>query len=214
MSLPLFSSRFVFRNSDIFEEGGFDSAPFQADYGMTTIYDIPKPVYRAFELLHWSGDTRLGVTPTGSIGNADVLSTRNSTHLQIYVSNFNTWGKPIQTETVCVTLTGLTFINRSAPTATLTRIDENSANAIKTWEAMGSPAYPTPAQIDAMYKASLMKTSTINYEFRFAITRAARTLRKIPNEPFLTVFAFQCWQGLVPRRRAATWRRSYCCSFE
>jgi xylan 1,4-beta-xylosidase len=151
--------------SDIFEEGGFDSAPYQSNYGMTTIYDIPKPVYRAFELLHWSGDTRLAVVPPTVPGNLDVLATRNTTHLQLYVTNFNTWGKPIKAARACITLTGLSYVNRSVPTATLHRIDDHSGNGIKAWEAMGSPAYPTPAQIHAMYEASMMKTSTTSYEY-------------------------------------------------
>ena len=37
--------------SDIFEEGGFNSVPFNNGYGMQTIRGIKKPIYRAMELL-------------------------------------------------------------------------------------------------------------------------------------------------------------------
>jgi beta-xylosidase len=42
--------------------------------------------------------------------------------------------------------------------ATLQQINEQSANPIKTWLAMGSPEYPTQAQLQQIYEASVMKT--------------------------------------------------------
>lgn len=43
--------------SDIFEEGGLWSTPFGGpqQWGLLDIYGVPKPSYRAFQLLHRSG---------------------------------------------------------------------------------------------------------------------------------------------------------------
>ena len=42
--------------SDIFEENYFSSIPFHGGFGLLNIYGIPKPSYRAFELLHRLGE--------------------------------------------------------------------------------------------------------------------------------------------------------------
>ncbi|MGH2542642.1 MAG: GH39 family glycosyl hydrolase, partial [Ardenticatenaceae bacterium] len=47
--------------SDIFEENYFPSVPFHGGFGLLNIHGIPKPVYRAFELLHHLGTERLPV---------------------------------------------------------------------------------------------------------------------------------------------------------
>ena len=41
--------------SDIFDENYFSSKPFHGGFGLLNIYGIPKPAYRAFELLHKLG---------------------------------------------------------------------------------------------------------------------------------------------------------------
>src|SRR5476651_1687358 len=38
--------------SDIFEENYFSSLPFHGGFGLLNIYGVPKPSYRAYELLH------------------------------------------------------------------------------------------------------------------------------------------------------------------
>jgi len=45
----------------VFEEGGLPQLEFRNIYGSMTIGGVPKPVWRAFQLLHeHAGDTRLG----------------------------------------------------------------------------------------------------------------------------------------------------------
>lgn len=41
--------------SDIFEETGFNTVPFHDGYGLLSWQGIPKPAYRAFQLLHSLG---------------------------------------------------------------------------------------------------------------------------------------------------------------
>jgi xylan 1,4-beta-xylosidase len=145
--------------SDIFEEGGFDSSPFQSmygsRYGLETIYNIPKPAYRAFELMHWSGSSRLQATQTDPNENVQILATQNATHINVYLVNFATRNHSIETETITVTVAGAS-VQSSLANLYVTRIDENNANPINSWIAMGSPMYPTKAQNAAMYAASLL----------------------------------------------------------
>lgn len=41
--------------SDIFEENYFPSVPFHGGFGLLNLHGIPKPTYRAFQLLHHLG---------------------------------------------------------------------------------------------------------------------------------------------------------------
>ena len=45
--------------SDIFEENGQRPGEFYGGFGLMTLHDIPKPVYRVFQLMHELGDERL-----------------------------------------------------------------------------------------------------------------------------------------------------------
>ena len=47
--------------SDIFEENYFSSKPFHGGFGLLNIYGIPKPAYRAYEILHKLGTDILKV---------------------------------------------------------------------------------------------------------------------------------------------------------
>ena len=44
--------------TDLFEENYFPSVPFHGGFGLLNLHGVPKPVYRAFELLHRLGDER------------------------------------------------------------------------------------------------------------------------------------------------------------
>src|SRR5205085_8764994 len=45
--------------TDIFEENYFPSVPFHGGFGLLNLHGIPKPTYRAFELLHRIGNELL-----------------------------------------------------------------------------------------------------------------------------------------------------------
>lgn len=56
-NLPLYS---YWTFSDIFEEGGLSSKPFDSDtFGIQTIHGIPKPAYRALQLLNGASDKQV-----------------------------------------------------------------------------------------------------------------------------------------------------------
>src|SRR5207302_6970883 len=73
--------------SDLFEESYFPSMPFHGGFGLLNLHGIPKPTYRAFELLHRLGSELLHVegrhATVDSWGIQDRKSTRlNSSHVK------------------------------------------------------------------------------------------------------------------------------------
>mmetsp|Transcript_44985 Transcript_44985/g.106848 ORF Transcript_44985/g.106848 Transcript_44985/m.106848 type:complete len:629 (+) Transcript_44985:110-1996(+) len=84
--------------TDIFEETWMRSAPFQNGYGLMTIHGVPKPSWRAFELLADAGSRRLevrGAAPQDAHSTISVLATTGQASfpssgqlLSIYVSDW------------------------------------------------------------------------------------------------------------------------------
>jgi xylan 1,4-beta-xylosidase len=133
--------------TDIFEEGYFPSVPFHGGFGLLNLHGVPKPTYRAFELLGRLGDALLSVE--GTHPTVDAWASRCGDVLTVLLANHNLPQQRIEPVTVHVELEGL------APrSATVERIDEDHANAKKTWQAMGSPEYPTAGQVEELEKAS------------------------------------------------------------
>ena len=52
--------------TDIFEEPGMDSNPYAETFGMITKWGVPKPAYRAMQMLSWLPPTGLPVTVTAA----------------------------------------------------------------------------------------------------------------------------------------------------
>jgi len=149
--------------SDIFEEEGFDATPFHGGYGLQNIYGIPKPAFRAFELLHETGSHRFPVILNNSTtSTAGGILTVNATHVHLLLYNHNVTGGAIKTENICVLIQGINSEKKIHPI--LRRIDENNANPIAIWKKMGSPMYPTLSQNKEMMEASEMVHINIDYE--------------------------------------------------
>jgi len=146
--------------SDIFEEGGFNSMPFNRGYGLQTIYNIDKPSFKAFELLHESGEIQFAVD--GSHPTAGMIMTTNSTHYHILMYNHNIPNASIETVNMTISIAGLSDV--SNPQATLRRIDEDNCNPISVWNDMGMPEYPSNKQIKMMQEQSEFVHYPISYQ--------------------------------------------------
>jgi len=160
--------------SDIFEEQGFDSTPYNQKFGMETIYHIPKPSYRAFELLHRLGDQAFPMTASeNSTVTAYAITAEGSAHFDIMLSNYNYYNHPIFAHTVTVTLNNAPSLNVNA---SLRRIDDIHANGENAWIAAGSPMYPNLLQVNEMLLASQVRVEPITLtisgvnQYEFAIT--------------------------------------------
>jgi xylan 1,4-beta-xylosidase len=127
--------------SDIFDENYFCSIPFHGGFGLMTIHGIPKPAYRAYELLHRLGKELL--TVEGAHPTVDVWMAKGPNVLHILLTNSALPRHPVRTEAVRLLLNN-TFTIKGAY---IERIDDNHANATGAWEAMGKPGYLSSAQV-------------------------------------------------------------------
>lgn len=141
--------------SDLFEEHGQVTGEFRGGFGLQTIHGIPKPVYRAFEVLHQLGTKRLPtVEEQGTVGILPAMG-RNG-ELCILAYNQQMLDRPVAEEKV-----ELHIKNISGVSARIQRIDDAHANAKKVWEEMGAPVYPSAAQVEILKKASMLKEEAL-----------------------------------------------------
>jgi xylan 1,4-beta-xylosidase len=134
--------------SDIFEENYFPSRPFHGGFGLLNLHGIPKPSYRAFELLHRLGDELLLVD--GSHETVDAWVVRKGHSLTVLLTNRQLPRHPVKTEQVQVKLS-------NAPRgcyAYAERIDDSHANAKRAWREMGEPEYLSAAEVEHLREAS------------------------------------------------------------
>lgn len=141
--------------SDIFEEWPFKSAPFSSGFGLQTIYSIPKPSFRAFQLLHRAGSLRYNIPSFSTI---DFYATVNATHTTVLISNWNTSSSPISSHSFSLDLSPITNHRNGI----IERIDSDNANAQATWIAQGSPMYPSKSQIQSQFISSLLVPRSIS----------------------------------------------------
>jgi xylan 1,4-beta-xylosidase len=145
--------------TDIFEENYFPSVPFHGGFGLLTLHGIPKPTYRAFELVHHLGTEQLLVD--GSHDTVDAWVIRKEHALTVLLTNHALPRHPINTEHVQITLS-------HAPTkcdAYVERIDEAHANPRAAWCKMGEPAYLSASEVDILTEASRVRKERHPWEY-------------------------------------------------
>jgi xylan 1,4-beta-xylosidase len=145
--------------SDIFEESGFSSIPFHGGFGLLNIHGIPKPSYRAFQLLSRLEGERLGVAiDREEDSTLDCIASRSREGLTILISNHQIPLSPIHAEQVHLRIQGIEGVR----SASLLRIDEEHANPGRAWKEMGSPTYLDRGQVQALMKASELHREKID----------------------------------------------------
>jgi xylan 1,4-beta-xylosidase len=130
--------------SDVFEEQGVVKTPFYGGYGIVAERGIPKAAFRVFELLHRLGDHRLPVKSENAL-----VTKRNDGTLVLALWNYAEPGENIGTKTFRLDI--------KASGATRYRmqfVDPDHGSALKAWQKMGSPAYPTLKEIRELIKSS------------------------------------------------------------
>jgi xylan 1,4-beta-xylosidase len=123
--------------SDVFEEQGVAKVPFYGGYGLIATGNIPKAAFNAFALLHRLGTERIPLESNAA------LATRSADG-SLAIAVWNYWA-PEDTGTpreYTLSIRGLPRGGR----VKITRIDRDHGSPLATWEAMGRPATPTPAQ--------------------------------------------------------------------
>ena len=143
--------------SDVFEEGGCDSTPFHNGYGIQTIYGIPKPVYRAFEMLSALPRSALPVSAPDA-ATVDIVVAADPSGAQVKVTalltNYDIYTSPPPTQNVQIVFRGIPAGAILPTMATLELIDSMHANPRAAWLASGSPRYPNATQLATQLAAS------------------------------------------------------------
>jgi xylan 1,4-beta-xylosidase len=135
--------------SDVFEEQGVVKTPFYGGFGLIAEDGIPKPAFNAFAMLHQLGNRRLKVDSDSALA-----TRRNDGSIAIALWNYAppfgigaTYTPPPadigSAKTLTVTLKGAP----PSAAANIWRLDADHGNVIKTYDAMGRPAFPTRDQI-------------------------------------------------------------------
>jgi xylan 1,4-beta-xylosidase len=132
--------------SDVFEEQGVVKQPFYGGYGLIAEDGLPKPAFKAFELLHHLGSQRLDVDSDSAL-----VTRRADGRLSIAA-----WNLYSPEEAGQPRLLHLKFKGSLGRTATVTRVDAAHGNVLPAYRAMGSPVDPTAKQIAELRRASAL----------------------------------------------------------
>ncbi len=147
--------------SDIFEENYLPSVPFHGGFGLINLYGVPKPVYRGLELLlqlgtrQWSVAQRTENVSTW-VGASDDDKVTSALFVNVAMPRHT-----IGTELVQLQLSHSG--DRHPRAAFVSRIDEQHANPVAAWHAMGDPEYLSSAQVDALHVASAVVPQAIPF---------------------------------------------------
>jgi xylan 1,4-beta-xylosidase len=135
--------------SDVFEEQGVVKTPFYGGYGLIAADNIPKPALNAFAMLHRLGDRRIptdsdeALATTGANGSI-VIALWN--YAPPYGTGATYTPPPADAGPVKSFNLKLAGVKPNA-SAQIWRLDADHGNVIKTYDAMGRPAFPTRDQI-------------------------------------------------------------------
>ena len=159
--------------SDIFEESYFPSVPFHGGFGLMTLHGIPKPAYRAFELLHRLGHERLLVD--GLHQTVDGWVVRENSEVRkvtVLMTNHALPRQAIETERARVTLTRAPEPRQ----AFAERIDRDHANPKREWCARGRPGSLHPALLEHLQAVSRASRESVRCDCAGGTVRFEMTL--------------------------------------
>jgi xylan 1,4-beta-xylosidase len=157
--------------SDIFEEQGWINSEFHNGFGMITIHGVPKPSYRAIQLLNMpavaTGSTfaRTHVqpctveptqgSPTQTVSALARPFTDGRLGGMVYLTNWDIRDSDLRAATI--------QLNFKLKVLSMTsyRVDEGNANPRAAWILQGSPIPPSPDQLKALIAASQVNVTKL-----------------------------------------------------
>ena len=124
---------------DVFEEGGVPRDPFHGGFGLIAVGGIKKPSYFGYSVLHKLGGERLS-NPA-----SNVLVTRRADGTVVVAA----WNlvEPEQKGAAQTVRLQFQKVNPNS-TVLISRADETHGNTLAVYRKIGSPQYPTMAQVD------------------------------------------------------------------
>jgi xylan 1,4-beta-xylosidase len=126
--------------SDVFEEQGVVKTPFYGGYGLIAAGGIPKPAFAAFTVLHQLGNERLALDSDSAL-----VTRAKDGSLVVAV-----WNIFVPEKTGTARTVTLRFKNTSKRHAIISRVDRDHGDPHPAYEQMGSPVYPTQAQLEKL----------------------------------------------------------------
>ncbi|MEO7046919.1 MAG: hypothetical protein ABI091_16575 [Ferruginibacter sp.] len=122
-------------------------------------YGIPKPSYRAYELLHRLGESFIDVE--GNHPTVDVWVIQNQNTFHVLVTNFALPKHDIKTETITIQLKNISKIKSCHKEV----IDDDHANARKEWINMGKPGSLSHQQVQILESKSSLRKELLSFKF-------------------------------------------------
>jgi xylan 1,4-beta-xylosidase len=127
--------------------------PFYGGYGLIAAGSIPKPAFSAFKMLHQLGNQRIALDSESAL----VTRAANGS-LVVAVWNLIP-ADQAGTQSGSAKTVVLRFKNfGSARHASISRVDRDHGDPHPAYEKMGSPVYPTMAQLKQLRDAALSNT--------------------------------------------------------
>ncbi|HVZ87131.1 MAG TPA: hypothetical protein VHG72_09180 [Polyangia bacterium] len=131
-----------------FRDGGNFGLMLKGDPQIPASFDVPKPAFNAFRLLHLMGDTRVsttgGTTSDGVNAVATVSNSGNAVQVLVYNHVNGGGGNSASSSQVKIT------VNNIPGTGTFTvrhyMLDRTHANSYQAWVGMGKPSNPSASQ--------------------------------------------------------------------
>ncbi len=132
--------------SDVFEEQGVVKTPFYGGFGLLAAGGIPKPAFNAFALLHQLGEQRFIAEPEG------MQATRRADGALVLAL----WNYADVGATSPVRRVTLNVMHSDARQASIQSLDREHGNAGAAYGRMGSPRYPTQAELAQLRAAAAL----------------------------------------------------------
>jgi len=127
--------------SDVFEEQGVIRNPFFGGFGLMAIYNLPKPSFNVFRLLHGLGDERIPASQD------DVLITKKKDGTLVVAAwNLAEPGANVPARTFQFSLKGV----KGNATVRIERVDHEHGDVLAAYDKMGAPLYPSKAQLQQL----------------------------------------------------------------
>ena len=145
--------------SDIFDENYFPSVPFHGGFGLLNLHSIPKPIYRAFQILYELGNKQ--ITVNGQHETVEVWVIQKENQLTLLSVNHALPGHSISTEQVEI----LVSKSPEPQESYIQRIDEEHANPRRAWLEMGSPEYLHVLDVERLQAASQLQKEPQSYSW-------------------------------------------------
>jgi xylan 1,4-beta-xylosidase len=130
--------------SDVFEEQGVVKTPFYGGFGLIAERGIPKPSFRAFELLHQLGEQRLDAAAEDAL-----VTKKQDGSLVLAIWNYADPGQSGSAKTV-----RLRFKDGRKKKYSIQFVDPAHGSALDKWMQIGKPDTPSREQITQLIAAS------------------------------------------------------------